>query len=105
MSELDKYEYMRIPLHMLPQQIINLYAFTGKIIDGYVYAEVRRGMYRLPQAGRLANEQLREFLEPYGYLPCPITPGLWKDTNSDLMFTLVVDDFGVRYTNRQDIKK
>ncbi len=105
MSELDDYEYMRIPLHMLPQQIIELYDLQDKIIDGYVYAEVRRGMYGLPQAGRLANEQLRAFLEPYGYLPCPITPGLWKDHNSDLMFTLVVDDFGVRYTSRKDVDK
>jgi hypothetical protein len=105
MSELDEYEYMRIPLHMLPQQIIDLYDLTDKIIDGYVYAKVRLGMYGLPQAGRLANEQLREFLEPYGYLPSPITPGLWKDTNSDLMFTLAVEDFGVRYTNWQDVEK
>jgi hypothetical protein len=41
---------MRIPLHMLPQQIINLYDLNDKIIDGYVYAEVRRGMYGLPQS-------------------------------------------------------
>jgi hypothetical protein len=34
-----------------------------------------------------------------------LTPGLWKDANSDLMFTLVVDDFGVRYTNQQDVDK
>jgi hypothetical protein len=105
MSELDEYKYMRIPLHKLPQQIIDLYDLTDKIINGYVYAEVCRGMYGLPQAGRLANEQLRECLEPYGYFPCPITPGLWKDTNSDLMFTLVIDNFGVRYTDRQDVEK
>jgi hypothetical protein len=30
------------------------------------------------------------------------THGLWKDTKSDLMFTLVVDDFGVQYTNKAD---
>jgi hypothetical protein len=38
------------------------------------------------------------------YIPCDVTPGLWKHTDSDLMFTLVVDDFGVRYTNKSDVK-
>jgi hypothetical protein len=104
-SDLPDYEYVRIPLHMLPQAIIDLYKLEDKIVDGHVYAEVRKGMYGLPQAGKLANDQLCQFLEPHGYLPCPVTPGLFKDTNSDLMFTLVVDDFGVRYTNNADVDK
>ncbi len=33
----------------------------------------------------------------------PCDPGLWKHLHSDLMFTLVVDDFGIRYTNKQDV--
>jgi hypothetical protein len=81
-STLDDYEYVRIPIHLIPQQIINLYKnLQDKIIDGRVYyAEVRKGMYGLPQAGRLANEQLCEFLEPHGYVPYHVTPGLlWKD--------------------------
>ena len=36
---------------------------------------------------------------------CDITPGLWRDMHSDMMFTLVVDDFGVRYTNRCDVDR
>jgi hypothetical protein len=104
-STLDDYKYVRIPVHLIPQEIIDLYQLEDKIIDSHVYAEVRKGMYGLPQAGRLANEQIREFLEPHGYVPCHVTPGLWKDCNSDLMFTLVVDDFGVRYTSRKDVDK
>jgi hypothetical protein len=105
-SVLDEFEYVRIPEHMLPQEIIDLYDLKDKIVDGFVYAEVRKGMYGLPQAGRLANLQLQKFLEQYGYVPCPIsTPGLWKDLNIDLMFTLVVDDFGVRYTNKADVDR
>jgi hypothetical protein len=60
-------------------------------------------MYGLPQAGRLANLQLQKFFEPHGYVPCPITPGLWKDLHSNLQFTLVVDDFGVRYTKKSNV--
>jgi hypothetical protein len=70
--------------------------------NGYVYVEIRKGMYGLPQAGKLANDQLIARLAPHGYAPVPHTPGLWNHATSDLMFTLVVDDFGIRYTNKAD---
>jgi hypothetical protein len=59
-------------------------------------------MYGLPQAGRIASNRLIAFLAPHGYAPVPITPGLWKHNASDLMFMLVVDDFGIKYTNTAD---
>ena len=31
------------------------------------------------------------------------TPGLWKHTSRPILFTLVVDDFGVKYTRQEDI--
>jgi hypothetical protein len=68
--------------------------------------KVRRGMYGLPQAGRIANEQLlTKFLAPHGYAPVPITPGLWRHTTCDIAFTLVVNDFGVKYTKRADAEQ
>jgi hypothetical protein len=91
-SDLPDYEYVRIPTHMLPPAILELYQLESKISNGYVYAEVRKGMYGLPQAGKFANDRLRKFLAPFGYVPCPVTPGLWKHLHSNLMFTLVVDD-------------
>ena len=100
-----EYEYVRIPIWMIPPHIQILYNLAPKIIDGHIYAEIRRGMYGLPQAGKLANDQLAQFLLPHHYLPCPVTPGLWMDTTSDLMFLLVVDDFGVRYTKRSDVER
>jgi hypothetical protein len=65
-SNLDEYKYVRIPIHMLPDAIMNLYNLHDKVVDGYVYAKVRKGMYGLPQAGHLANEQLHKLLEPHG---------------------------------------
>jgi len=59
-------------------------------------------MYGLPQAGKLANTQLKTFLEPHGYHPCPITPGLWMHNTWPTCFTLVVDDFTIWYTNKAD---
>jgi hypothetical protein len=102
-SDLPDYEYVRIPMHMLPPAIVQLYQLESKMSNGYVYAEVRKGMYGLLQAGKLANDRLHKFLAPFGYVPCPVIPGLWKHLHSDLMFTLVVDDFGIRCTNKQDV--
>ena len=51
--------------------------------NGFVYVEIRKGMYGLPQAGRLANDQLVAKLAPHGYHPCPLTPGLWRHSKRD----------------------
>jgi len=59
-------------------------------------------MYGLPQAGKIANDQLQQFLLPHGYQPCPFTPGLWQHTTHDICFTLVVNDFAMHYTNKAD---
>jgi hypothetical protein len=104
-TDLDDYKYARIPVHLIPAHIITLYNLEDKIVNGHVYAEARKGMYGLPQAGRLVNDRLTKFLEPRGYVPCKHTYGLWRDTKSDLMFTLVVDDFGIRYTKKADAKR
>jgi hypothetical protein len=59
-------------------------------------ARIDKGMYRLP--GILANKLLKERLQPHGYKECEHTLGLWRHCTQALMFTLVVDDFGVQYT-------
>ena len=56
----------------------------------------------LPLAGILANQLSQRRLAPHGYCPVPIMPGLWKHDTKDVYFTLVVDDFGVKYTQRAD---
>lgn len=101
-TPMSRYEYMRIPVWMLPEDIIEQYNLTPLIVNGFVYVEIRRGMYGLPQAGRLANDRLVEFLAPHGCKPCALTPGLWRHDTRAIVFSLVVDDFGIRYTNRAD---
>jgi hypothetical protein len=98
-------EYVRIPVRVLSKRILDLYKLHDKIHNGHVYCKVKKGMYGLPQAGKLANDDLLQYLAPHGFVPCDHTAGLWKDTNSDLMFSLVVDDFGVRYTAKKDIER
>jgi hypothetical protein len=70
--------------------------------DGNVVVYIGKGMYGLPQAGILAYKLLKERLEPHGYRECEHTPGLWRHQSCALMFSLVVDDFGIQYTNLPD---
>jgi hypothetical protein len=58
-------------------------------------------MYGLPQAGILANELLQRNLAKYGYRPTQHTHGLWKHDTRPISFSLVVEDFGVKYVGRE----
>ena len=57
-------------------------------------------MYGLPQVGQIANDALEKHLDPYGYRPSSKTSGLWSHDNQPINFTLVVDDFGVKYLGK-----
>ena len=63
--------------------------------------EVSRSIYGLPQAGRLVNIYLKQKLAPHGYYEVAHMPGLWKHISRLITFTLVVDDFGVKYKGKQ----
>ena len=54
-------------------------------------------MYGLPHAGLLANELLEKRLNKRGYQLSKLVYGLWKHKWQPVQFTLVVDDFGVKY--------
>ena len=64
---------------------------------------MRRAVWGLPQAGILANKLLRKRLAPNKYYKCRQTPGIWQHATHPISFTLVVDDFGVKYTNKNNV--
>jgi hypothetical protein len=55
-------------------------------------------MYGLPMAGILAHNLLKKRLSEAGYYPVQFTPGLWRHVWRPVTFTLVVDDFGIKFT-------
>jgi hypothetical protein len=102
-ATLDRYEYMKMPLNLFPPWIIAQYDLHNKVVGGFVYLQMRKAVWGLPQAGILANKLLRKRLAPHGYYECKHTPGLWKHTSRPISFTLVVDDFGVKYEQKEDV--
>ena len=59
-------------------------------------------MYGIPQEVRIAHDDLVKKLGPYGYHPSRKTIGLWTYKNWPIKFTLVVDDFGVKYLGKEN---
>jgi hypothetical protein len=100
-TPLGRFEYMVINLSSLPQENIDKYDLIELAQDGKVYIEIQRGMYGLPQLGILANELLQRNLAKDGYRTTPHTHGLWKHDTRPNSFSLVVDDFGVKYVGRE----
>lgn len=99
--------YMRIHRKYFPPQSIIHFQLQDPSWWSHdcIYVEVSKTIYGLPEAGKLSQEKLYAYLLPHGYVVAPNTPGLIRDINSDLMFSLVVDDFGVSYTNKKDVEK
>ena len=70
--------------------------------NGWVYIEIMKGMYGLPQAGLLANVKLTKHLAKYGDSPTKYTTRLWTHDFKPIAFKLTVDDFFVKYTSKAD---
>ena len=58
-------------------------------------------MYGLTQEGQISNDALLKLLEPYGYQPSRKTPVIWTHKSWPISFTLVVDEFGVKYSRKE----
>ena len=85
---------------MVPQEFVEKYNLKEKAHNGYIFAWVTKGMYRLPQSGRLSHDYVVKHLEPYVYHPSSKNPGLWKHNSRPINFALVVDYFGVKYSGK-----
>jgi hypothetical protein len=88
-------------LSRFPEEIIQKYNLNALAVDSWIYIEIRKGMYGLNQAGLLANQSLQTRLAPFRYYPARPSPGLWLHKTWPISFTLVVDDFAVKYVGKQ----
>ncbi len=102
-TPMARYEYMRLKLSDMPDDIIehyNLQAIT--MANGFLYCEIRKGVYGLPQDGIIAQQLLETGLTAHGYHQSTTTPGLWRHGTCPICFTLVINNFGVKYMNMAD---
>ena len=96
-------EYMKIAWKYFPNDIrlkYNLSSFLTN--DGYVYCKINKGMYGLKQAAVLAYNQLANHLKDNNYKQIIGSMGMWKHGTKNITFCLCVDNFGVKYHNKED---
>ncbi len=95
-------EYMWLKRAQLPADIIAHYANDIVWHRDSAMVEISQGIYGLPQAGRLAQEKLSRLLALHGYTEAPSTPCLYRHATRPIAFTLVVDDFAIKYRDIHD---
>ena len=59
-TPMERFDYMRLKMEDIPENVIEKYELKDKEEDGQVYVETRKGMYGLPQAGILAQKLLEK---------------------------------------------
>lgn len=75
---------------------------TARVGDVEEYDAVNKAWYGLKQGGKIAHDDLVEHLKKYGYVRSGTTNGLFKHITRQISFTLVVDDFGIKYEKKED---
>jgi len=89
-------------LDNFPDDVIEQYNLKEKVdAKGYVILRVEKGLYGLPYAGIIAQKLLEERLEKHDYKQSDTTPGFWTHKWRPISFTLIVDDFGVKYVGEE----
>ena len=104
-TPMDRYKYMRIHISKIPPEIIDEYNQLPKVCDGYVYFCIKKAIYGLKQSDTLAAKMLVKILNKRGYYQAKHTKGLWLHKTKNISFTLVVNNFGVKYICREDAEE
>ena len=99
-TAMARYEYMKIALACIPDKIIGQYNLNTLSSNGWIYLDIRKGIPGLKQASRIANNRLKAYLVKFCFTPVPRTPALCKHNTKPIFFSLVVDDFGVKYIGK-----
>ena len=93
---------MRMKLSTFPDDVIEHYKLKRKVdAKGFIYVKFVKGVYGLPHAGIIAQKLLEERLAKHGYTQSDMTPGYWSHDTRPISFTLIVDDFGVKYVGEE----
>ena len=100
-NPLKRYKYVRMALANVLEKNVSQYKLYEIAANGWVYMKTWKGILGLKHAGKGANDCLISHLEKYEYAPCKCRPVIWCNKNWPITFTLVVDNFNVKYVGKQ----
>ena len=102
-TSMERAEYMKIQFKYFPQAIRTAYNLEHLVTSqGWIYIKIKKGMYGLKQAARIAYDLLKRRLATHGYTPCKENINFWKHQWRPTKFSLCVDDFGIKYFHKRD---
>ena len=101
-TPMDRPEFMRVPTKYIPEATMKKHKLHALVHNDAVVMKLNKGIYGLKQAGRLAQLRLISHLADNGYFPAANSTCLFKHVTNGTIFTLVVDDFGVKYNTKAD---
>jgi hypothetical protein len=104
-SSLDRPEYVRIPIKDVPEETIEREGLRRFINGDFILFQVDGSMYGHPVSGRIANRDLVAHLKEHSYNQDPNVPCLFEHATNKTVFTLIVDDFGVKYTGIENFNE
>jgi hypothetical protein len=99
-TPMARYKYMQLKLSDIPANVIK-HDKLNEIAtpDGYIYYKIQKGMDRLPQAGDNCPRTT------CGPTETPwLLPGLWKHNSRPIVFSLVMNSFGVKYVGEENVQ-
>jgi hypothetical protein len=99
-TPMERPEYMRVPTKYIPTATMIKHKLAALVHNGAVIMQLNKGIYGLKQAGRLAQQRLISHLAEHGYTPSEHSTCLFKHATNGNVFTLVVDDFGLKYNTK-----
>ena len=63
-TPMERFEYAKLKVEYIPEETMTKHNLWDFVHEGYVYIEIRKGMYGLSQAGCLANNLLKKKILP-----------------------------------------
>ena len=103
-SDLPEAEYVRFQLSLIPTAFVEAYGLRRlATADGHIYARVNKAWYGLKQAGKIAHDDLVQRLAAGGYKKAELVEGYFYHETRAISFTLVVDDFLIKYVDSRDL--
>ncbi len=102
-SDLDQPSWVNISVEDIAMDILTEYDLLKYVHKGRILCRVDGTMYGHPAAGRIAHKDLVAHLALHGYMQHDNIPCLFFHTSNSISFTLVVDDFGIKYSSMADI--
>ena len=101
-TPMERLEFLRIKVSNFLEDVNEHYKLQEKVDDkGFVYVKYVYRMYGLLHTGIIYQKLLKQQLEKHGYCQSDKMSGFWKHDTGPSRFTLLVDDFGVKYVGKK----